>query len=286
MGPLAQLFSTSESLRRRIVDALRNPVGATEQFVGNQTDKARNLQGMTQAATDEFVNTGTLKGPQQAKLDQLVAESYNPIGMVGVTGPRSKALETARQNAVKMLGLPENNTAMDRAKALGFVDDAFHGTPDDKLVRSRQFKDEMLGKSTQVSDAKLGHFTASTGDAASEYIWRDGDAAGGNVLPLMLRGDRVAVSMPGEWSPGKFDKVIEQAKRAGYDGVTLKGTTTLGKAGDYQVTFNPANIRSRFAAFDPARINESDILGRASVPFLGLLGIGAGGAAYLSREKE
>jgi len=33
--------------------------------------------------------------------------------------PRDEALETARKNAVKMLGLPENNTAMDRAQALG-----------------------------------------------------------------------------------------------------------------------------------------------------------------------
>ena len=34
--------------------------------------------------------------------------------------PREQALETARQNAVKMLGLPESNTAMDRARAMGF----------------------------------------------------------------------------------------------------------------------------------------------------------------------
>jgi hypothetical protein len=40
------------------------------------------------------------------------------------------------------------------------------------------------------------------------------------------------------------------------------------------------DIRSRFAAFDPARRNEADILGRADPNLLMLLGIGAGGVAY------
>lgn len=41
--------------------------------------------------------------------------------------PQSKALEVARKNAVEMLGLPEGNTALDRAAAMGF-EDFYHGT--------------------------------------------------------------------------------------------------------------------------------------------------------------
>ena len=47
--------------------------------------------------------------------------------------PQEKALETARQNAVKMLGLPESNTAMDRARALAEI------TDQDVLQRAHQF---------------------------------------------------------------------------------------------------------------------------------------------------
>ena len=179
--------------------------------------------------------------------------------------PQDAALATAQRNAALPveqggLGLHPSNTPMERAQAMGFDTEAFHGTPDDRLGRSRQFKDSMLGKTTQVEDAKMGHFTVNDGNAASEYIWRDGSTDGGNVLPLQLAGDRASASLPGEWMPGRFDNVIQQSKRGGYDGLTIKGTTTLGKPGDYQVTFDPKNIRSRFAAFDPMRRDSPDIL--------------------------
>ena len=40
----------------------------------------------------------------------------------------AKADDAARIEGVKRLGLPENNTALDRAKAMGFGDDVYHGT--------------------------------------------------------------------------------------------------------------------------------------------------------------
>ena len=185
--------------------------------------------------------------------------------------PQDKALKAAQRNASLPvskggLGLHTDNTATERAEAMGFTGDTFHGTPDDRIVRSRQFKDEMLGKSTRVSDAKKGHFTVDDGTAASEYIWHDGSTDGGNVLPLKLAGDRGSVRLPGEWQPGRFDSAIDQAKDDGLDGLTIQGTTTLGKPGDYQVTFDPKNLRSRFAAFDPMRRNEADILA-GLIPF-------------------
>jgi hypothetical protein len=48
---------------------------------------------------------------------------------------------------------------------------------------------------------------------------------------------------------------------------------------------DPALIRSRFAAFDPARIKEADLLGMADPRLLGLLGIGVGGGSYLAGDK-
>jgi hypothetical protein len=51
--------------------------------------------------------------------------------------PQDSALEIARQNAVKMLGLPENNTAAERAAAMGY-EDFLHGTQRlDRLLDKR-----------------------------------------------------------------------------------------------------------------------------------------------------
>jgi len=124
---LGSLYGTIDSYKRRLVDALRNPRLAAEQAVGNANDKARAFNELTSQATDEALQSGDFFGPKGQQLAQVLADSYNPVGMMKVVGPQSAALETARKNAVKMLGLPENNTAMDRASALGF-DDFFHGT--------------------------------------------------------------------------------------------------------------------------------------------------------------
>ena len=43
----------------------------------------------------------------------------------------AKADDAARIEGVKRLGLPENNTALDRAKAMGFGDTQYHGTVED-----------------------------------------------------------------------------------------------------------------------------------------------------------
>ena len=50
---------------------------------------------------------------------------------------------------------------------------------------------------------------------------------------------------------------------------------------------DPTQIRSRFAAFDPARRYESDLLGAADPRLLGAIGLATAGAIYkTNREKE
>ena len=228
--------------------------------------------------------------PQNEGLLKIIERNGSPVRQPFVY-PQDKALATAQRNAALPieqggLGLGAENTAMERARALGFTDDAFHGTPNDGIVRSRQFKNDKLGKSTRVSDAEKGHFTADRGEAASEYIWSNGSTDGGNVLPLLLGGNRAKATLPGEWAPGKYDAALDAARTGGFDGLDIAGTTTLGKPGNYQVSFEPKNMRSRFAAFDPMRRNEADLLGRADPELLGLLSaglLGYGGYNALSK---
>ena len=53
-----------------------------------------------------------------------------------------------------------------------------------------------------------------------------------------------------------------------------------------RVTSNLSNLRSRFAAFDPARAKEADLLGRADPALLSALGLGVGGLAYYGGSSE
>jgi len=84
--------------------------------------------------------------------------------------PQEKALETARQNAVKMLGLPESNTAMDRAKAMGYMD-YLHGT--ERLDRLLQ------GKTLDPKRATSGPmpYGTSTPELASSYAISKADTS-------------------------------------------------------------------------------------------------------------
>ena len=286
-------------LRKAGMPVPENPIGGS-----NWMTQKGLMAPVRQGASQVIGETAGLLGPAMVSQfgpqiargllsagDNLASpRTLNPQRGVVAMPDGARRMEIAQRNAAKPvseggLGLGPKNTAQERANAMGFTTDAYHGTPDDAISRTRQFKNEKLGKSTRVSDAAKGHFTSDRGEVASEFIWRDGSTDGGNVLPLLLRGDRDTVRLPGEWMPGKYDAALDAAKAAGKDGLNIQGVTTLGRPGDYQVTFDPRNIRSRFAAFDPAKRDSPDILGGADPYLLALLGLGAGGAAYYGGDR-
>jgi hypothetical protein len=168
---------------------------------------------------------------------------------------RQEALDIASKNAEKMLGLPKGNTQMDRAKAMGFDMNMYHGT-DVPLIEAFDPEKTKIIK---------GIFTTNEPKTASKYAIEAGlkkraesfgMESSPNILPLMIRSESHA-RLP------KFDKqTIDMFKNFGNQGVYRD---EMGVA----VTFDPSQIRSRFAAFDPARMKEPDILA-AGVP-LGLI---------------
>lgn len=292
--------------------------------------------------------------------------ALNSVGLLpfvpalgGVIGKQAKKLtefekrhQTAQKNATKMLGLPPNNTAMDRAKALGFDETTYyHGTDDDFSVFSVDGK----GKTTGA-----GAFLTSSPTAAETYM----SVRGGRIMPLMAKKQnlmevnakgrnwndiytnglthkrkKLTEIFPNDLSPNDFtttDEIAQLAHHGGFDGAMIKNVKDLGpnshvfrakeflskkygipvsEADDYWdgVTSSqfvearefvdkiysgqkgnilsmqkPENIRSKFAAFDPARAHETDILGRADVGLLSTLAsaglLGKVGIDYLKDE--
>jgi len=245
--------------------------------------------------------------------------------------PQQAALDTAQKNAALPiseggLGLPPNNTPMDRAKAMGVDVDTYHGSTSPNI---QQFDVSMSGaKSGNPFDDYI--FTTNNPESASGYAlnWQSykknvegspefqaledkrnallktlvkqadegnfqnvGDikqeislindqktklyndfmegkyvSEDATVYPLMTRS---ADYMPYEASGQNWMKAnrpaIEASQEAGYSGVNIQNVKDNAGKGydlitDTYATNNPSLLRSRFAAFDPMRRNEADIL--------------------------
>jgi hypothetical protein len=102
---------------------------------------------------------------------------------------------------------------------------------------------------------------------------------GANIMPIYVRGRFKTVDMEG----AKYDptdtpltELAQQAKKEGFDGLRLQNFSDEGGWGQYNPTdhvlvFNPSNIRSVNAAFDPASKESANILA-------GVGAVGAGAA--------
>ena len=173
--------------------------------------------------------------------------------------PREEALRIAQENAAKPvseggLGLPPDNTAMDRARAMGFDTPAYRGTTADETnLKPRTF----VSENPDVANQYAGYLK----DFADDPVMLDAMmklTPSGNVMPLLVRDADVA-----------------------------RSRTNIP---DYEMIVDANQSRSRFAAFDPAKRYDPDLLGAADPRLLMLLGLGSGAGLYglgeLYRQKQ
>jgi hypothetical protein len=183
-----------------------------------------------------------------------------------------QAHEQARINAIKTLGLHEKNTAMDRAKAMGF-DEAYHGTNED----IEKFSTEHAGKKTGNPNTGFGISVATNPKEASRYTTDFGIKGSPNVMPLMVRKGKVydmpyselneaamgLFNAPGSNTRERFTNAQKAARKRAKE-LQSEGHDTIraftGKPHEEVFVPDPSRIRSRFAAFDPHRAHENDLL--------------------------
>lgn len=136
---------------------------------------------------------------------------------------------------------------MARAKEMGFDTDAYHSTDTD--IRAVD-NDRLIG----------GQFW-STDDVSAINRGEVGAAGRGVVLPLQIRQQN-----PAGWN--QYDQLgIDEMIGRGYDSILLSesdGTNTF-------VTFDPQQVRSRFARFDPEFRHLANL--SAGVGGLGILSL-------------
>lgn len=110
---------------------------------------------------DFSIDTGKPKGSISVTIDKQAPQA-----------PQAEALRLAQQRAALPLeqgglGLPAGNTAMDRAKAMGFDVDAYHGSDSDILTLDKA----LLGQNTNAPSAKKAFFSA--GNPRTTYAYLD-----------------------------------------------------------------------------------------------------------------
>ena len=170
--------------------------------------------------SEQIFNYGNNKAMSQRPLTEFE--------QAHLTAQRNAALPVSQGG----LGLAPDNTAMDRARAMGFdVDNpVYHGTGADFDA----FDPNLLKETSQYMK---GIFTTDNANIAGNY--------GEIVYPLVQKQGYTLK-----------DKRLDKSK-----GITPKQIDTIrDKEKNIFVTNNPQNIRSRFAAFDPFNRDSSNLL--------------------------
>lgn len=229
---------------------------------------------------------------EQPKIESGLLDDVRPMTEY------EKRHEIARQNAVKMLGLPENNTAMDRARAMGYTTPAYHATRDD-------FTELKLGgRDERISGPAIWAGTDPNNLQAGHNVSTKRFQEGAQIMPWIVKQDRPMVldnAVMHDWSKAAFangdsnfpqiiskDAAKEVTKGGEYSSIDFRGDKIWPNQGSQElIVFKPENIRSRFAAFDPARAHEADMLGYADPRLLGLIGGGGllGLGAYKANQE-
>jgi hypothetical protein len=228
---------------------------------------------------------------------------------------QDEAFEIAQRNAALPiekggLGLPKDNTAMDRAKAMGFDIEAYHGTINPEIMAF----DPMMGKGAREG---TGSWFSENSQLASTYAGN----MGGTVMPVLIKDRKFAVvdAEGKNWARLTPDTTIYHsnrtdtpasdlienlfhdytntndiarfAKQQGDKGVRffnikdqgarMRGVDEIPETADNLTVFDPTMVRSRFAAFDPLRRNSGNILAG-----VGAGGVGLGLKGLLYDEEE
>lgn len=203
--------------------------------------------------------------------------------------PQEEALATAQMNATEMLGLPPNNTPMDRAKALGFDTEAVHFSRhgvDVPELDSGKFAIapfDAVGTHVGSPQAALERYNNTVGYKVGNPNYAL-DELKGVSYPVSIKSKNPMLTPEGKVY-GETPLSLEWSAHADYghlrDSNAKLREQIFGKydsvpyindvegAGSISHIVPPKNIRSRFAAFDPARIADKDLL--ASMAAFGLL---------------
>jgi hypothetical protein len=173
--------------------------------------------------------------------------------------PQDEALEQARLNAIRLLGLHEHNTPHERARAMGFTGTGFHSTAHDidKIDPHRaQGHAGPLGNGFYIDPSD----TASYSNFVNRILDKKHPGEPRRIMPVMYKPKDLfdathSVAIRDPESSARATKALQEAGHSGAYRRKEDQSDTLHEVAMY----DPSHVRSRFAAFDPARAHEAGL---------------------------
>lgn len=209
--------------------------------------------------------------------------------------PQEEALRLAQQRAALPvseggLGLPPDNTPMDRARAMGFDTPSVHFSRhgiDANVLDSGKFAIapfDSIGTHVGSPQAALERFNNTVGFKVGNPAY-SADELKGVSYPVLIKSKNPKLA-PDNKPYAETPLTLELSGKADYGNLrgsnqkmreeifskydSIPYVNDVEAAGSLSYIAPPQNIRSRFAAFDPTRRNEPDLLAGA-LPFTVLI---------------
>lgn len=192
---------------------------------------------------------------------------------------------------------------MKRAAEQGFDTSKtfYHGTSGNEGIEF--FERSRMGTGTDDGFLGRGVYTSESPDVASSYAWFG--RGQGAVYPLNTRGNYLKIKELPDDVGDMFARekrvrealgltkdadawdVTDAARAKGYDGVEFEFLDSSETPGGLleRVTFDPENIRSVNAAFDPENVGKPDLLGQATPGGMAAAG-GLAAAEFMRRRAN
>ena len=283
-----------ESAYHRLAPDLDAWYGSLLPFAFNQPGSARWMQEGTNFrwSLPAIVRDGLLgaldlaNGMRSGEVTPRAAQTFAfGLPMAGIGLAERGALGAAGSLPTR---LPETTAA--RALALGFRLDPFvyHGTdvpvdftgfraiPPWEAIRTGRPPGVSVAESPAVANrfaepsqrSRLGLSPTSPPPGFPSNPARS-PAPGPRVYPLLMRSEKPAslrLSPGDDW--GDIWRTVANTFGSGYDAVRLSNYTMFPDLGPQTIWMirDPAQLRSPFAAFDPARRSSNDLLAGSAVP--------------------
>jgi hypothetical protein len=170
--------------------------------------------------------------------------------------PQQAALDLAQQRAALPveqggLGLPANNTAADRAKAMGFESGYVHGSPNPDITNLKPSitgaQGEGIYATNYLPEANMYSGTKEGATNYPLYVKTQKALDVGEANPY----DVLGFDLQGQLSQRQKDAIISKQKET-EDWLIRNGVPFMPSREHYVSTL-PENFRSPFAAYDPFR---------------------------------
>lgn len=211
------------------------------------------------------------------------------------TYPQEEALRLAQQRAALPvseggLGLPPNNTPMDRARAMGFDTPAVHFSRhgiDAQDLDSGKFAVapfDAVGTHVGTPEAAMSRYQNTVGYKVGNPEYAQ-DEIKATTYPVLIKSKNPMLNASGK-PHAETPLTLSFSEKADYGNLresnvrlrqeifskhdSIPYINDVEAPGSVSYIAPPQNIRSRFAAFDPTRRNEPDLLAGA-LPFTVLI---------------